>query len=267
MFLRQSLLKQFASCPRQFYYSHVLNLGEESVGSLTVLGSVWHYAVEVYENYGYDLTLALRTFNHYWDHPEELGEHIDFWHRGGTKETLRKRGIQMLEKYDHLAPWTEGRLIGTELRFEVPLGEHVLSGTIDKLWYRPGLSALEVIDFKTGSYVPERLKFNVQFTAYCYATERPEFWGSVPGWEDGYERFAGWSRGGHWFHARNTKMYNAGYRTEQDYQRLLLQANEMERSIEQQIFPLDYSGSTCGYCPFTEICGQEVEDPRELKVG
>ena len=267
MFVRQSRLKQFANCPRQYYYSHVLNLGEESVGSLTVLGTVWHYAVDVYETYDYDLVLALKTFNYYWDHPEELGETIDFWHRGGNKESLRKRGIKMLKRYHQLAPWQEGRVVGTEIQFEVPLGDHVLGGTIDKLWQRPGQKRLEVVDFKTGSYVPTRLDYNVQFTAYCYATERVEFWENVPGFEDGYDRFYGWQRGGHWFHARNTKMYSAGDRGEQDYQRLLLMANEMERSLEEGIFPVDYSGETCGYCPFTEICGDEVEDPRTLQVA
>lgn len=267
MFVRQSRLKQFASCPRQYYYSHIAKLGEDASGSLTVLGTVWHYAVDVYETYGHNLALAVKTFIHYWDHPEELGETIDFWHRRTTKDGLRKRGVAMLERYHELRPWAEGRLIGTEIYFEVPLGDHVLAGTIDKVWQRPGQKAIEVIDFKTGAYVPEKLKFNVQFTAYCYATERSEFWENVPGFEDGHDRFDGWKRGGYWFHARNTKMFNAGWRTEQDYKRLLLMADEMERSIEHSIFPLDYSGQSCGYCPFVEICGQEVDDPRTLQVA
>lgn len=267
MFLRQSSLKQFANCPRQWYYEHIERYGAQQTGSLTVLGTVWHFAIEIYENYGHDLDLALRTFNHYWDHPDLLGEQIDFYHRGGTHESLRKRGITMVTRYHELRPWAEGRLIGTELSFEVPLGDHVLHGTIDKLWVRNGLKALEVIDFKTGGYVPERLKYNIQFTAYTYATTRPEFWERVPGFEDGYERFKDYKRGGYWFHARNTKMFNAGYRTEQDYRRLLLQANEMERSVEAQIFPLDYSGETCGFCQFTEICGLEAPDPRLIRIG
>jgi RecB family exonuclease len=234
---------------------------------LTVLGTVWHHAVDVYENYDHDLVLALKTFNYYWDHPDELDAPIDFWHRRTTKDGLRKRGQAMLQRYDELRPWAEGRLIGTEIHFEVPLGEHTIRGYIDKLWMRPGQHAIEVIDFKTGSYVPEKLKFNVQFTAYCYATERVEFWENVPGFEDGYDRFYGWKRGGQWFHARNTKMFNAGWRTDQDYKRLLLQANEMERSIEEEIYPLDYSGETCGWCVHVERCGLEVADPRTLNVA
>ncbi len=267
MFHRQSGLKQFAACPRQWYYEHVREVGKDLSGSLTVLGTVWHYAVEVYENYGYDLDLAIRTFTYYWDHPELIPPYyqgIDFWHRRTTHKSLLARGIKMLKMYHELRPWQEGRLIGSEINFEVPLGRHTLTGSIDKLWYRPGYQALEVLDFKTGSYVPQKLKYNVQFTAYCYATERENFWENIPGYEDGFERFKGWRRGVVWYHARNSKMFNAGYRTDQDYKRLLLQADEMERSIEAEIFPLDYSGETCGFCSFVEICGDEVADPRTL---
>lgn len=166
----------------------------------------------------------------------------------------------MLVRYDELAPW-EGEVIGTEIKFEVPLGTHTLRGIIDKLTAHPGKRMLKVVDYKTGSYVPEKLKYNVQFTSYCYATERPEFWAAL-GRPDDFYRYAGWSRMGEWFHARNTKVFNTGYRGALDYQRLLLMADETERSIEAEIFPIDYSGETCGYCPFVDRCGSEVVDPR-----
>lgn len=263
MKVRQSDLKQFGNCARSYYYSHVLGLGESLAGSLTVLGTVWHYAVDVYENYDHDLDLAKRTFVHYWEHPEQLGERIDFWHRSTTHMGLRKRGLAMLDSYHELAPWRQGVLLGTEVRFEVPIGDHVLEGTIDKLWYRPGQKKIEVIDFKTGSVVPEKLRYNIQFTAYCYATERPEFWQYVPGFEDSYEEFAGWERTGWWYHARNNKMFSAGKRQAFDYQRLLLAVNEMDNALQANVFPLDIRGDSCGWCPFVdEICGSEMVDPR-----
>lgn len=260
MLLSASRLKQFSDCPRQYYYDRILNLGESATGSLTVLGSVWHYAVDVYETLGGNLDVALETFDYYWSHPWELGYHIDFYHRRTNHDGLRKRGQAMLVRYDELAPW-EGEIIGTEIEFAVPLGDHVLRGFIDKLVAHPGKKLLEPVDYKTGSYVPEKLRYNVQFTAYCYATERQEFWEAI-GRPDDYYRYASWRREGKWFHARNTKVFNTGTRTALDYQRLLLMANEMARSIEAEIFPVDYSGETCGYCAFVDDCGQEVEDPR-----
>lgn len=269
MQVRQSQLKQFGVCARQFYYSHILQLGKDEAGSLTVLGSVFHYAVDVYENYGYDIELAKKTFNFYWDHPDALGLKIDFWHTRTTKEGLRKRALSMLDKYHELKPWTDGILIGTEINFTVPIGDHELTGTIDKLWFRPGQRKVEVIDFKTGAYVPEKLKYNIQFTAYCYATERPEFWEQIrdESFRNGYEDFKGWKRAGWWYHARNNKMFNAGNRAAPDYQRLRLAVEQMDAAIQANVYPLDYSGENCGWCGYVDICGSEVQDPTELEIA
>lgn len=259
MRVRQSDLKTFGRCARQYYYASVLDIGKPLVGSLTVLGVVWHYATEVYENYGHDLDLAQRTFGHYWKHPEELGEKIDFWHRRTNYDSLKKRGHAMLQRYDELAIWREGRLIGTEIKFDVPIGEHVLTGTIDKLWVLSGKHELQVLDFKTARLVPEKLRQNIQFTAYCYATTRPEFWEQVPGHEEDFDTFRSFKRSGAWYHARNTKIYSAGYREHDDYRRLLLAIDSMEQAIEAGAYPLDISGESCGYCAFAnEICGSEV---------
>lgn len=263
MLVRQSSIKQFGKCARQYYYSQVLGLGGDQVGSLTVLGTVFHYAVDVYETYGYDIDLAKKTFIHYWDNPGKLGETIDFWHNRTTKAGLRKRGLSMLQHYHELRPRDNGTLIGTEINFLVPIGDHELTGTIDKLWIRPGQRKVEIVDLKTAAHVPEKLEFNIQFTAYLYATERPEFWEQVPnrGFADGYERFKGWARQGWWYHARNSKMHDAGIRGEKDYKRLSLAIEEMNSAIDAGVFPLDYSGETCGWCPYTDICGSEMLDP------
>jgi hypothetical protein len=264
MKVRQSSLKQFGICGRQYYYAQILQLGGEEVGSLTILGSVFHYAVDVYENYGYNVKQAHKTFDWYWDHPELLGLRIDFYHTRTTKEGLRKRAHAMLDRYHELRPWSDGTLIGTEVNFTVPIGDHELTGTIDKLWYRPGQKKVEVIDFKTGSFVPKKLRYNIQFTAYCYATTRPEFWEQVKNTEfsDGYERFINYKRAGWWYHARNNKMFNAGGRGERDYKRLSLAVVEMDNAINANVFPLDYQGENCGWCAYAdEICGSEMDDP------
>lgn len=221
-----------------------------------------HYALDVYETYGYNLDLALRTFDTYWAQPSLLGEKIDFWHRSTTWEGLEKRGHEMIRAYHELAVWknVSEDVLGTEVHFIVPLGRHELEGTIDRLVANRGKKTISAYDFKTGAAVPEKLRFNLQFTAYAYATTRPEFWQYVPGWEDGYERFRSWSRDGWWYHARRARFYNAGKRTEADYRRLILAADEMENAIEAGVFPLDVKGENCYYCPFSDgTCGREVE--------
>lgn len=264
MKVRQSTIRQFGGCPRQYYYSEVLGLGKEQVGSLTVLGSIFHYALDVYETYGRDLDLAKRTFEYYWEHPGELGEKIDFWHRGSTFLSLLDRGTKMLEQFAELEPW-RGQLVGTELHFEVPLGPHTLTGTIDKLWVHPGAKRLDVVDFKTGAVVPSKLRYHLQFTAYCYASMRPEFWAGIKGFEDGHLKFGGFVRDGWWYQARDNKMFNAGERTALDYKRLYLAVEAMEQTIEAGVFPLDANGENCGYCPFVEsVCGSEMPNPVDL---
>lgn len=257
MRVRQSDLKRFGSCAFQWHLAQTHPGVEEQVGSLTVLGTVWHFAVDVFETYGSDLDLTIRTFEKYWADPGLLGERIDFWHRRTTFESLRKRGVAMLESYAELEMWREGVRLGSEIHFVVPFRGHELEGTIDKLWMRSGSRTLEVLDFKTGSYVPEKLRHNIQFTTYCAATLAREFWQFVPGWEDGHETFAGWRRQGVWYHARNGRVYNAGFREERDYRRLATAIDQMENAITAGVFPLDYSGATCGYCPFVDSeCGK-----------
>lgn len=261
MRVRQSTLKTFGDCAWQFYYESVLQLPPQKNGSLTVLGSVWHFAIQVYEEYGGNLGLALRTFDYYWDNPDGLGLSIDFYHNRTSHEGLRKRGKDMLRRYHELQPWKSGQLIGTEIHFVVPIGDHELEGTIDKVWARPRNKTLEIVDYKTGAKVPEKLRFNLQFTAYAYATMKKEFWGQVPGFTDGYERYKDYKRQGWWFHARNNKKYSAGYREDKDYKRLLVAVNQMSNCVESNSFPLTVAGDACGYCPYEDICGSEVDSP------
>ena len=263
---RQSDLKVFGDCAMQYRYSRILGLGAEAQGSLTVLGTIWHYAVDVYETFNHDLDLAKRTFIYYWSYPEELGQKVDFWHRGSTFMGLQNRGLDMLERYHELSPWKTGQRLGSEIHFLVNIGDHELEGTIDKLWVRPGQKRLEVVDFKTGSHVPEALRYNIQFSAYCYATTQPEFWAEVPGHEDGHERYASYQRGGWWYHARNNKMFNAGNRDQPDYDRLQWALIQMDAAIKADVFPLTISGTTCQYCSYVGICGTEVAEPSDSNV-
>lgn len=256
-----SRLKMFGTCAQQYQYKHVLELEGDQYNAYTTLGSVFHYAVEVYEQYDNDIDLAVKTFRYYWNHVDELDLRIDVYPKRTSHQGLEDHGVQMLERYDLLAPWKGGTLVGTEIWFEVPIGTHTLRGYIDKLFLRRQAGELQIIDFKTGYKVPQKLRHNLQFTSYLYATTRPEFWLQVPGWEDFYERSLDLKRIGQWYHARNNKMFNAGYRNDLDYRRLLLAVDQMEQAIEHEIFPLTIDGEACGWCPWVEICGTEVASP------
>ena len=242
----------------QYKLAKVERRGEQRVGSLTVLGTVFHYAADVYDHY-HDLELAKRTFEKMWAVPELLGEKIDFWHRGGDIDSLRKRGLEMLDKYAQLKNY-RGALIASEVHFIVPIGEHELEGTIDRVFDRPGQQKIEVLDLKTAKLVPEKLRYNIQFSAYCYATTTKEFWEQL-GRPELYEKYRDYKRGGTWYHARNGKVFNAGDRDEISYERLRLAIDNMALALERDVFPLTISGESCGYCPFSEsVCGYETKE-------
>lgn len=255
------MLRRFASCPHQFGLS-LEEPRDEEVGSLTTLGSVFHYTIDVYETTDHNLGAAKATFEHYWRYPEQLGLRVDFWHQRTSWSSLFDRGITMLERYDEAGTWRKGRLIGTEIGFSVPLGNHTLTGHIDQLWDHPGTKTLEVVDLKTGANVEDKLRWNVQFTAYCYGTERPEFWAN--GRADRYTKYRDYVRVGRLYHLRSGRVHDAGPREEIDYRRLLRAVDAMDEAVTLGVFPLNISGPTCGYCPYTDRCGMDVEDPRRV---
>lgn len=269
MIISPSRIKVFGDCANQYKYKHLLKLEGEQNGANTALGSIMHFALQVYELYGQNLALALATFDHYWDNPALLNERIDFYYPRTSHEGLRERAHTMLTRHHELSPWkTGGTLIGTELSFEVPLGTHTLRGIIDRVDLRGTGSTrrLEVIDYKTGGYVPDKLRYNVQFTSYLYALTRPEFWAGVPGWEHFWMEAQTLPQKGIWYHARNNKAIDAGTRTDADYRRLLLAVDQIEAAIDNNIFPLTIDGVACGWCAWIDVCGTEVEAPYPVAV-
>lgn len=257
MEISASQLNTFGDCARRWYYTKVLGLDEGPVGALTVFGSVIHYCLDVYETYSYDLDLALKTFRHYWRNPDQLNLKVDYFEQRVTWNALNQRGQDMLSRYAEMRPWRLGTLLGNEVYFEVPLGEHNLRGSIDRLYVHPGKKTVEVMDFKTGARVPNKLRYNLQFTAYLYATTRPELWEMLDIDPTLYQDHR---REGYWYHARNGKMYKVGARTELDYKRLQLAADQMAAAHKAEVYPLTISGVSCEWCPFfEEVCGSEIE--------
>ncbi len=106
------------------------------------------------------------------------------------------------------------------------------------------------------------LRQNLQFSAYCYASTKPEFWHGWRG-EDGFgpgrggqlfHRFEGKARRGTWINMKTIKFQDAGWRGPDDYRRFALAVEQIVASIKADIYPLSLSGETCQYCEFRDIC-------------
>lgn len=278
--IHQSDLTNWMRCPTSFMYARAGQPQQQI--SATAYGSVVHYALETFERLRHTdgvpfvdaVHAAVETFAHYW-HPlniEAICAPVDVWiPRQGYNE-LRERGMDAIRAYCQLVKLDEHELLAVEYGFQVPidgtwddeLGEpHVLAGTVDRLGIRQhaGRPVIAVDDYKTGKEY-RYLRQNLQFTAYLYATTRPEFW---TGWrgEDGFgdelgtqlhQRFERAPRRGTWINMRSVKFMDAGWRGPADYQRFALAVEQLLASVKADIYPLSLSGETCQYCPFSRIC-------------
>jgi len=278
--VHQSDISAWGRCPAAFGYKRAG--WREPILSATAFGSVVHHALLVFERARAEGELhelavrkAVETFIWYWNplNIEAICEPVEIWlPRQGFSE-LRSRGITAIEKFAELVRFDDAELLGTEFGFMVPidgtwddeLGEpHILAGSIDRLkaaMYRR-YPVIGIDDYKTGKEY-RYLRQNLQFTAYCYASTKKEFW---TGWrgEDGfgeergtqlYERFKGAARRGTWINMRQLKFQDAGWRGPDDYKRFALSVQQITASMQADIYPMTISGEVCTFCSFRDRCG------------
>lgn len=111
------------------------------------------------------------------------------------------------------------------------------------------------------------LEEDLQFTAYAYASTRPEFWEPlIPGDPargiELWEKYAGYARYGEWVQLVDSKRMDAGIRTQRHYNRLTMAVNAMADSIAMRIFVPNISGESCRFCDYRSQCGlPELMEP------
>jgi hypothetical protein len=277
--IHQSDLSSWIRCPTAFMYTRQGAARRQL--SATAYGSVVHHALESFErlrhspdvSFAQAVEAAVATFEHYW-HPmniDAICAPVDVWLPRQGYADLRHRGIENIRAYCQMVKFDEATLLATEFGFQVPIEgtwdeeleePHILAGTIDKLALRKYQAKpyVSVEDYKTGKE-STFLRQNLQFTAYCYATTRPEFWSGWRG-EDGfgvvgsnlYERFTTFARRGTWINLRTVKAQDAGWRGATDYTRFALAVEQLIASWKADIYPMSMSGETCQYCDFAPIC-------------
>ncbi len=285
----QSELAAWARCAAQYGYQRA-GLPSKT-NSAAAYGSVMHHALEVLERALHEqvpfeeaLARSLETFAHYWNplNIEAICTPVppDGWlPRMGYSE-LRMKGLATIRQYADLVRYDDRELLATEYPFMVPidgtwddeLGEpHMLAGSVDQLVAKhfSRQLAVDVRDFKTGKEY-QHLRHNIQFTAYCYASTKREFWVGYRG-EDGFgergeemfRRFDGKGRRGTWINLKTLKFQDAGWRGPIDYQRFALAVTQMHAARLADIYPLTINGSVCKYCDFRAVCGGTGIAPEE----
>lgn len=272
MRLSASQLNSFSRCPRAYRFERI----EHQSGvllSATAFGTVIHHAVHAFERQlsaGKTMAEALETaeatFEYFW-HPTHVsdlcGSEVQEWIKRHTWGSLFVQGVDTLRKYaDVWALDSVNRtILSLEHPFEVGLDgtEHTLSGFVDRLIIRKKgrVWTLTLDDVKTGKR-QYQLRQNLQFTSYAYASTKREFWLPFAGVgldpEELWTRYAEMPRHTRWIDLQEFAIRDGGYRVERDYQRLVWACNEMARSVEADIFPLNISGDTCTYCAHRTLC-------------
>lgn len=280
MDIRQSDLSSYGRCAQEKHLKDLARAGlvkRPSNLSRTVYGTVMHHALQILETEHHAknpraLEIAKSTFAYYWtpdNLPELAGSHpelihgIDEWLPRDTYGGMRSRGLQALDDYYALLSTDDSELLALELQFHVPvdlgdLGIHTLTGTLDRLCVRKfkNKKYLSIEDFKTGKQ-PAWLRYSVQWTVYSFAARHPDFW--LP-WEDEaqamHERWKDVAHRGRWIDVRLNKVVDAGWRSQQDYDRLMVALREYVKAVNAEIYPLTMTGETCLYCPFRDgTCG------------
>lgn len=279
MIIHQSDLKSYTRCAEQ--HRRQLNGQQGKQLSATAFGSVMHHALHTLERHR-DVDLAVSTFEHYW-HPlniDVICEPVEVWIARQSYSTLLQKGRETIRRYWDLKRYDDEEVLALEFPFVVPiqgtwdaeLGKpHELAGTIDRLSLRFYQRKLHVCvdDWKTGKK-PSYLKHNIQFTAYGYATTRPEFWLGNPahltegfGEDRGaalHARLTGAPRQGWWINVMGGPDWlNAGVRGERDYARFFHAVDQYARARKHEIFPLNIDGQVCEYCPFRDDCPEGID--------
>lgn len=264
MRVRQSDLKTWARCPLQYKYQHIDHLPREQSGALT-FGTIIHDCVLYMETHQ-DPVGAIARFYTHWMEPELLDPEltIDYYVSGTSWKKYAAEGERILRDWWQIIQWESDVVLGREYTFDVPVGDgHVLHGTIDKLAlrYDAKLDSQVVLisDYKTNAKDPTYgwLADDLQFTAYAYATTRPEFWANLPDGEQLFEHVSDLPRQGEWVALKGPKRLDAGLRNETHYNRLIYAINAMCDSVSMRIFVPNISGESCRYCDYRKNCGLE----------
>lgn len=262
-----SRLRLWMNCPLAAYYRYQELLPSTANGK-TVFGTVMHAALEYYNLTG-DWDGAVTKFKKDWlDPPTEPA----WWPRSTSYASLRKRGLEILDAVKIHYRFQDRVVLGAEIPFLVPFGEHQLTGFIDVLETRKSGTGAELLtcsDYKTAARQPttSELALDVQLTVYIYAISQKEFWTGFPGNPDfpGLENGEWlWETIGRdmpkraiWFSLWNGKELDAGPRTDDDFGRLYRLCEQIDRAVQADVY-VPKIGEHCSICDYAEPCSMEI---------
>jgi CRISPR/Cas system-associated exonuclease Cas4 (RecB family) len=271
MIFSQSTIKTFMACPLKYRFGKEDGIKREQSSALS-FGTVIHEAVMIMET-EHDPDAGIKRFDTMWDNLEACGLQYDYLLPRNDHKSYHDLGHMILRNWWKMFEWESDVVLAREYEFLVDLpGGDQLRGIVDKLALRPlkegGYSVLTA-DYKTGAKAPTRdyLAHDLQFTAYCFASTRPEYWENIDGGSKLYAELKDAPREGEWIHLRTAKRIPAGVRTEMHYNRLMYAADQIRKCVELGIYVPDISGENCNFCEFRKPCGLPSRAEEELEIA
>jgi len=261
MELTATQVNDFLTCPRMYWYAHVLELPLEYARPEMVVGKAIHAAIasvhDDFEKSADQSDLIQSGIDTYFKSIEsQLSEHPEFGLDIFDLKPFEPKALSMITSYLQDGRNFQAPEVLTEVHFEFEIDGLKLRGYIDQLRFHP--SRVDLVEIKTGKFPPSDafLAMSPQFSIYRLAVERsPEIKEMV-----GDRKIA-------IFHLqlqdylkrRGGDVYYPVFRDKMSLKSAVNELMVIKESIEHNLFPRRVlSFSSCkGFCRYVDRCLSE----------
>ena len=183
-----SRLKCFETCAKQFHFRYVLKLPQETEGIEAFVGKRVHEVLErlyvfVRQNTVPSLAQVQRRYELSWE-AEYDPQRVRIVKQGTPLSFYRELGARCLDiYYRRNYPFDADETLGIEERVKFDLdpdgnaGEYRMQGIIDRISRTPA-GTIEIIDYKTGNYVPNQKAIDEDRQLALYQLGLADRWGA-----------------------------------------------------------------------------------------
>lgn len=235
-----SALETYKLCPRKYKFQEIDKIkapkSKEAVFG-TLLHDVLRFVHSQDPNYP-DIDKALNFYKNNWNkeifaNPEE-------------EKVFFNQGAQILREYYRKNDPKKFTIIGLETHFEMPIGNHVIAGKIDRI-DKIGDNSFEIIDYKTGRRMPSQEDVDENMQLAIYNLGFIQRW---PDWEN-----ANINLSLHFLkHGEKLSTKKTKEQLEVTKESILKIINEITDKIENNKVFEPILSKLCDFCGYKKIC-------------
>ncbi|MFC1700586.1 RecB family exonuclease [Patescibacteria group bacterium] len=158
MRISYSGLESFISCPAKYKYQYIDRI-RTSKAKEAVFGTLIHECLKIFHTAPLLEDNLLKQFTDKWN--------SDIYQNKQEESFAFHQGIEILKNYYINNNHLDSKVIDLETSFTIPLGNHQITGRIDRIDKLPD-NTFEIIDYKTSKKMPpqETIDNNLQLSVY-----------------------------------------------------------------------------------------------------